>query len=530
MKVLIVDNVDSFVYNLYQYVGELGADPTVVPNTITVEEIEELRPDRIILSPGPGKPEDAGNCVEIIRRLGPKIPLLGVCLGHQCIGIAYGGTVSRAPTAMHGKTSSINHDGAGIYNTLTEPIVATRYHSLTIKNDSFPDCLKITATAEVDGEIMGVRHKEYPLEGVQFHPESILTAAGKKMMLNFLYGGTMKDYIEKVVEGTDLSDAEATDAMRLIMAGKATPAQIGSFLTALRVKGESVSDITSFALAMREFATKISPRTGTPVVDMCGTGGDKIKTFNISTISSFVVAGAGVPVAKHGNRSVTSKSGSADILEALGAKIDGKPADVQSTIEEIGFGFMFAPVFHGSMKHAVPVRKEVGIRTVFNLLGPLTNPASAKAQLVGVYDAGLVVPIAKVLRNLGTERGLVVHGVGGLDEVSTFGKTMVAEIKDGKVLSYELSPEDFGLKLVNPQDLKGGNAADNAALAFRLLRDKERGPKRDIVLLNAACGIYVGGAAPSIKEALQIAADSVDSGRALAVLEKYVARSKGTAP
>ncbi|CAJ36166.1 bifunctional anthranilate synthase component II/anthranilate phosphoribosyltransferase [Methanocella arvoryzae] len=528
MKVVIVDNVDSFVYNLYQYVGELGADPVVVPNTTTVEEIEALEPDRIILSPGPGKPEDAGNCVEIIKQLGTRIPVLGVCLGHQCIGIAYGGTVSRAPAAMHGKTSMIQHDGTGIYSTLTGPIKATRYHSLTIKQQGLPECLKVTASAD-DSEIMGVRHKEYPIEGVQFHPESILTGDGKKMMLNFLYGGTMKDYIEKLVEGTDLTPAEATDAMRLIMAGKATPAQIGSFLTALRVKGESISDITSFALAMREFATRISPKTERPVVDMCGTGGDTIKTFNISTISSFVVAGAGVPVAKHGNRSVTSKSGSADILEALGAKIDGKPADVQSSIEQIGFGFMFAPVFHGSMKHAIGPRKEVGIRTVFNLLGPLTNPASAKAQLVGVYDPKLVVPVAKVLRNLGAERGMVVHGIGGLDEVSTFGRTLVAEIKDDKVITYEISPGEFGLPQVHPRDLKGGSAEENAQLAYKLLRDLEKGPKRDIVLLNAACGIYVGGAATSIKEALQLAADSIDSGRALAVMERYIELSKGAA-
>lgn len=313
------------------------------------------------------------------------------------------------------------------------------------------------------------------------------------------------------------------------MAGKATQAQIGSFLTALRIRGESVSDITAFALAMREFAVKISPKTARPVVDMCGTGGDTIKTFNVSTIASFVVAGAGVPVAKHGNRSVTSKSGSADILEALGAKMDTQPSAVQSMIEEVGFGFMFAPVFHGSMKHAIGARKEVGIRTVFNLLGPLTNPASAKAQVVGVYDASLVPVVAKVLRNMGTERAMVVHGVGGLDEVSTFGQTSVCEIKDGKVLPYEISPTDFGLPLVTPQDLKGGDAAENAALAYRLLRDHEKGPKRDIVLLNAACGIYVGRAAPSIKDALQLAADSIDSGKALAVLEQYVSRSKGSA-
>ncbi|HMK46556.1 MAG TPA: bifunctional anthranilate synthase component II/anthranilate phosphoribosyltransferase [Methanocella sp.] len=528
MKVLIVDNVDSFVYNLYQYVGELGTEPVVVPNTISVADIEEMRPDRIILSPGPGKPEDAGNCVEIIRALGPKIPTLGVCLGHQCIGIAYGGIVSRAPLPMHGKTSRIEHDGTNIYNGLSGPFEATRYHSLAIRREGFPaEHLKITASTG-NGEIMGVRHLEYPIEGVQFHPESILTGEGKKILLNFLYGGSMKDYIQKLVDRKDLAPAEAADAMRTIMSGKATQAQIGSFLTAMRIKGESVSDITEFAKTMREFAAKIGPVTTRPVVDMCGTGGDTIKTFNISTIASFVVAGAGVPVAKHGNRSVTSKSGSADILEALGAKIDLQPTAVEKMIEEIGFGFMFAPVFHASMKHAIGPRKEVGIRTVFNLLGPLTNPASAKAQVVGVYDATLVEPVANVLRNMGTERALVVHGVGGLDEVSTFGRTLVSEIKDGRIISYEISPIDFGLDMVTPQDLKGGNAEENARLAYRLLRDREHGPKRDIVLLNAACGIYISGAAPSIKDALKLAADSVDSGGALEVMDRYIRLSKET--
>lgn len=528
MKVVIVDNVDSFVYNLYQYVGELGAEPVVVPNTLTPEQIDEMRPDRIILSPGPGKPESAGSCVDVIRRLGPRIPMMGVCLGHQCIGIAYGGVVSRAPAPMHGKTSLIEHDGMGIYHGLSESIIATRYHSLAIKPELLPECLKVTAVT-CEGEIMGVRHKEYPVEGVQFHPESILTDAGRKILLNFLYGGSIKDYVQKLIERRDLSEAEAVDAMRTIMTGKATPSQIGSFLTALRMKGESVSDVTAFARTMREFAAKISPVTARPIVDMCGTGGDAIKTFNISTIASFVVAGAGVPVAKHGNRSVTSKSGSADVLEALGAKIDLRPPEVEAMIEENGFGFMFAPVFHASMKHVAASRKEVGIRTVFNVLGPLTNPASAKRQVVGVYDAALVVPIAKVLLNMGCERAMVVHGVGGLDEVSTFGRTIVGEIKDGTVMSYEVSPADFGLPVASVDDLKGGHATENAALAVRLLREKEQGPKREIVLINAACGIYVGGMASSIKEGLEMAVSSIDSGRAYDVMQQFIARSNEAA-
>ena len=339
----------------------------------------------------------------------------------------------------------------------------------------------------------------------------------------------MREYIQKLVDRQDLTEGEAAGAMRAIMSGRATQAQMGAFLTALRMKGESVSDVTAFARTMREFGQQIRPRTRRPLVDMCGTGGDQIKTFNVSTIASFVVAGAGVPVAKHGNRSVTSKSGSADLIEALGARVDLPPAAVERLIEEVGFGFMYAPVFHASMRHAVSPRKEVGIRTVFNLLGPLTNPAAAQAQVVGVYDAALVRPVASVLRNLGVERALVVHGVGGLDEVSTFGRTIACEVRDGSVLSCQIEPVDLGLATASPVDLSGGDAAANAGLALRLLKGTERGPKRDIVVANAACGIYVGGAAPTLRGGAQAAADAIDSGRALAVLEAYISRSREAA-
>jgi len=276
---------------------------------------------------------------------------------------------------------------------------------------------------------------------------------------------------------------------------------------------------------MREFASRISPSVDGRLVDMCGTGGDVIKTFNISTTASFVVAAAGIPVAKHGNRSVTSKSGSADVLEALGARIDLKPGEVEHLIEEIGFGFMYAPVFHGAMKHALAPRKEIGIRTVFNLLGPLTNPASAKAQVMGVYDEELVMPVANVLKNLGVERAMVVHGAGGLDEASTFGPTYVCEVDDGRVRQYTLTPEELGLEKASVADLRGGDAKLNAEIAMKILGGV-RGPKRDVVLLNAACGIYVGGKASSLQEAMGVAAESVDSGAALEKLRGYVERSR----
>ncbi len=324
----------------------------------------------------------------------------------------------------------------------------------------------------------------------------------------------MKEFISRVVEGKDLSEEEAEQAMRLIMSGKATPAQIASFLTALRMKGETIEEIAAFARVMREFAARINPSVDGRLVDTCGTGGDRVKTFNISTIAAFVVAGAGVPIAKHGNRSVTSKAGSADLLEALGVNLNLQPKQVESIIEEIGIGFMFAPAFHGAMKYAIGPRKEMGIRTVFNVLGPLTNPANAQAQVLGVFDSALVEPIANVLARLGEEHALVVHGLDGMDEISTCGETLVAELRNGKVETYTISPEDFGIERASAEELAGRDAQGNAEIARALLRDREGGARRDIVVLNAAAGIYVGGKARSIDSAIDMAEKSIDSGKA----------------
>lgn len=337
----------------------------------------------------------------------------------------------------------------------------------------------------------------------------------------------MNRFISKLVEGKDLNSGEAEEAMKLIMSGSATDAQIGGFLTALRMKGETVDEISACAGVMRTFAQRIDPKVDGTLVDTCGTGGDKIKTFNISTISAFVIAGAGIPIAKHGNRSVTSKAGSADLLEALGMKMDMAPKDVEKAIEDIGIGFMFAPTFHRAMKYAIGPRKEIGIRTVFNILGPLTNPANAQAQILGVYDADLTEKMASVLGNLGTERALVVHGIGGLDEISTFGETKVSELKNGVVDTYKLKPEDFEIERVTPEELSGGDAKQNADIAVRLLKDKESGARRDIVLLNSAAGIYVGGMADSIADGISAAEESIDSGAAYDKLTGLVDISRG---
>ncbi len=322
------------------------------------------------------------------------------------------------------------------------------------------------------------------------------------------------EVIRKAADSWNLSSEEANTAMKEIMSGEATPIQIAAFLIAMRMKGETVEEVTEFARVMREHVRPVSP-TRRPLVDTCGTGGDAIKTFNVSTAAAFVAAGAGVAVAKHGNRSVTSKCGSADVLEALGIRFELTPEEAAKAIDEIGLGFMFAPAYHPAMKHAGPVRRELGLRTVFNILGPLTNPAGAEAQVLGVYSSSLTELHAGVLRNLGSKRAFVVHGLGGLDEISTFGETRVTELADGELKTYQVTPEELGLSRVeNPQAVSGSNPEENAKLLVHLL-EGEKGPARDIVMLNAAAAIAAGGLAGTISEGLRLAAEAIDSGAAL---------------
>lgn len=329
----------------------------------------------------------------------------------------------------------------------------------------------------------------------------------------------MRAGIRAVVEGRHLTEAEAMEVMTEIMEGAATPAQIAAFLVGLRVKGESVAEITGCARVMRDKATFVRTPAGSTPVDTAGTGGDSAGTFNISTAAAFVAAGAGVIMAKHGNRAASSKCGSADVLEALGVDVSLEPAGVEAAIAEVGIGFLFAPALHGAMRHAIGPRREIGVRTIFNILGPLTNPAHARHQLVGVYDAELTPVLAAVLHNLGAERAFVVHGNDGLDELTTTGVTTVSELRSGEVHTYEVHPADFGLACARPADLQGGEAAHNADLVRRILGN-EASPQRDIVLLNAAAAIAAGTADQSIVDCLPQARESLESGRALVKLEQ----------
>jgi anthranilate phosphoribosyltransferase len=341
--------------------------------------------------------------------------------------------------------------------------------------------------------------------------------------------------VRALVDRRDLSRIEAAAAMEAIMSGAATNAQIAAFLTALRMKGETVEELIGFAQVMRQKAVKVRTRAGEVVaatgtdremlIDTAGTGGDASGTFNVSTATAFVVAGAGLKVAKHGNRSVSSLCGSADVVETLGINIELPPAKVGRCVDEVGIGFLYAPLLHTAMKHVMAARREMGIRTVFNMLGPLTNPAGANAQVIGVYSDALTEPLARVLAELGTLRAFVVHGADGLDEISNTGPSHIAEVHEGVVRSSTVRPEDFGLPRASIQDLRGGDRAENALIIRQVLAG-EPGPRRDIVLMNAAAALVVGGKARDFKEGVALAAQSIDSGAAAAKLAGLVALSQ----
>jgi anthranilate phosphoribosyltransferase len=349
----------------------------------------------------------------------------------------------------------------------------------------------------------------------------------------------IKEAIEKAVRKIDLTERETMDVFAQIMTGTATDAQIGAFVTALRMKGETIEEITGAAKAMREKSVHISalgPAVDIDrddinideetVLDTCGTGGSGTNTFNISTTVAFVVAGCGLKVAKHGNRGSSSGCGSADVLEELGVRLDVTPDLAQRCLLEIGIGFLYAPLFHGAMKYAANPRKEIGIRTIFNILGPLSNPANATSQVLGVYDAALTETVAHVLRNLGSKRAFVVHGMDNLDEITVTGRTRVTELKNGRIRTYFVTPEKFGVRRAEPGDIEGGDAKENAAIVLSVLKG-ERGPRRDVVLMNAAAALVAGFAAKDLKAGMTLAAGSIDSGRALDKLMKLIEITNG---
>lgn len=331
----------------------------------------------------------------------------------------------------------------------------------------------------------------------------------------------MKEYIAKVAEGENLTEEEAKRAMDIMLSGDATQAQIAAFLALERVKGETLDELAGFAAVLRDKAETISPKVDN-YIDLVGTGGDRTFTFNVSTTSAFVVAAAGLPVAKHGNRSISSKSGAGDVLEALGVNIMADPKKVEECVENVGIGFMFAQLFNKSMRYVGQARSEMGIRTVFNILGPLANPSRAKNMVVGVYSPALTEKVATAMSRLGVERAYVVSGEDNMDEITLTGTTTVSEIRDGAVTTFTIIPEQFGMKRVSLEELRGGSGEENAKITRTILDGTERGAKRDIVLLNAGATLYVGGVAESMEAGVKLAAEAIDSGAAAQKLKELV--------
>ncbi len=536
--ILLIDNYDSFSYNVYQLVGSVDPDVRVIRNDeMGIPEIEALSPSHIILSPGPGRPGDAGICEDVIRHFAGKIPILGICLGHQAICEVFGATITYAKELMHGKQSVAALDNeSALFRDMEDHMTVARYHSLAAEPGSMPGCLKITART-ADGEVMAVEHREYPVYGVQFHPESVLTPGGKKIMENFLKGAgrqepdhskilsqkgsknMIKEAIIKLSNKEDIGYEAAKAVMDEIMSGEASDVQKSAYLTALTMKGETIEEITGSAEEMRAHATRL--HADVESLEIVGTGGDGSNSFNISTTAALVISAAGVPVTKHGNRAASSRSGAADCLEALGVNIGAEPEVSKAAVEEIGICFLFAQKYHTAMKYVGPIRKELGIRTIFNILGPLANPAFPSYYVLGVYDEALLETMAKVLAGLGVKKALVVYGQERMDEISAAGPTSVCELENGSLKKYVITPEEMGLSRCSKEELKGGTPQENAEITRAILRG-EKGPKRDTVLMNAGAALYVAGRASSIAEGVKLAAETIDSGKAMAQLEKFV--------
>jgi anthranilate synthase/phosphoribosyltransferase len=530
---LIIDNYDSFTYNLYQILSEISPGPVrVVRNDrVTLEEIQAMKPDRLVVSPGPGRPEKAGISEAAILAFAGRIPILGVCLGHQAIGHAFGGTIRGARRIVHGKAEEMTMDGRGLFRNIPTPASFTRYHSLVIDRDNLPGELEVTATSR-DGEIMGVRHRSYPLEGIQFHPESIASEHGRRLLANFLSyrrepfaaGASLG----RLMAGKDLGASDSEAFMEELTDGNLDAAQIGAFLTCLTMKGVTPEELAALAGVLRRKKRPVP--CSRMVLDTCGTGGDGLGTFNISSLAAVVAASCGAWVAKHGNRGVSSRSGSADFYRSLGVQVELPPEKAAQLLKRTGFTFLYAPLYHGAMRHAAAARRELKVKTVMNLLGPLTNPAEAGFQLIGVFDQRYCLPVAQAARMLGAHRVMVVHAADGMDEISVTGPTHAVRIdENGAVTDSMVDAGELGIRRYAVEDLAGGSPDENAAAAREILGGGGREGIREAVLVNAGAGLFVCGLASGIREGYAAARQALESGKAREKLEQIVREGEALA-
>ncbi|EHL7895636.1 bifunctional anthranilate synthase glutamate amidotransferase component TrpG/anthranilate phosphoribosyltransferase TrpD [Escherichia coli] len=507
--ILLLDNIDSFTYNLADQLRSNGHNVVIyrnhIPAQTLIERLATMSNPVLMLSPGPGVPSEAGCMPELLTRLRGKLPIIGICLGHQAIVEAYGGYVGQAGEILHGKASSIEHDGqAGeilhgkassiehdgqaMFAGLTNPLPVARYHSLVGSN--IPAGL--TINAHFNGMVMAVRHDADRVCGFQFHPESILTTQGARLLEQTLAwaqqklepANTLQPILEKLYQAQTLSQQESHQLFSAVVRGELKPEQLAAALVSMKIRGEHPNEIAGAATALLENAAPF-PRPDYLFADIVGTGGDGSNSINISTASAFVAAACGLKVAKHGNRSVSSKSGSSDLLAAFGINLDMNADKSRQALDELGVCFLFAPKYHTGFRHAMPVRQQLKTRTLFNVLGPLINPAHPPLALIGVYSPELVLPIAETLRVLGYQRAAVVHS-GGMDEVSLHAPTIVAELHDGEIKSYQLTAEDFGLTPYHQEQLAGGTPEENRDILTRLLQGKGDAAHEAAVAANVA--------------------------------------------
>ena len=535
--ILLIDNYDSFVFNVEQYLRELTDEEVrcVRNDKITLDEIRRLNPSKIVLSPGPKHPQDSGICLEILKS-DITAPILGICLGHQAIGLVYGAKIKRLEKPYHGKTSliKISHKEP-LFTGLPDEFEVMRYHSLYV--DELPSNLQASAVSE-DGVVMALSAKDRPIFGIQFHPESYFTQYGKKIIENFInYEAEpaadvakepkepkirpLKPFLIKLQENERLDDRDFEQICEIIASKEYEITQLAALLVLISEKSLYPQSLASLAKNILKYSQTY--RDPSPMIDLCGTGGDGFKTINISTTVAFILASLGVKVAKHGNKAVSSKSGSSDVLEILGVKSSNSLLRQHELLNDKNLAFFHAPFFHPLVGEVREVRQRLGIRTVFNVLGPLLNPNLAlKNQLVGVYHKPVLRLYAETLQLLGRERALVVRGEDGLDEISLCDETRVVELRDGQISEYSITPEQFGFRRAFHSEIEGGTPEQNAEALKQILKGELDGPKFDVVVLNAMFALYTAGVADSPAQAKEVILNAIKSGKVYRYFEDYV--------
>jgi len=547
--ILMIDNYDSFVFNVEQYLKEMTDDEviTVRNDAITIDDIKKMNPSKIIFSPGPKHPKDSGICLEILNNtdeLG-NIPILGICLGHQAIGMNFGGEIKRLENPLHGKTSEITvlSENSVLFKNLPKKFKVMRYHSLYV--DDIPENLEVTAKSE-DGVAMAVEHKSKNIFGIQFHPESIFTEYGKNMIRNFLNIEVsktlqnnenlkntnekgnfidMNKYLKKLQENIALTDTDFREICKIIDSKNYDIVQLGALLVLISEKSLYPESLTAFVKNILEYSTTFEDET--PMIDVCGTGGDGFKTINISTAVAFILRAMGVNVAKHGNRAISSKSGSSDVLDKLGVPLENSLANQIEKLHVKNLAFFHAPFFHKLVGEVREVRSRLGIRTVFNILGPLLHPnTKLKYQLVGLYHEPVHRLYAETLQLLGRKHALVVRGNDGLDEITICDDTRIIEVKGEQILEYTISPESFGFKRAFHSEIEGGTPEKNAEILVKILKGEEKSAKFDIVVLNAMFALYTADVVDHPAKAKEMVFEAIESGKVYEFYKDYVKITK----